>query len=80
MNIERKCHGAEVRGREEIGGADLNEFIITKHSYQHTPQEITRMTFGIDIAELIRRIVENRDGQFDALYAPAENQVQSFKL
>lgn len=49
----------------------MNEFIVEKKRVL-TPQQQVVGVLGISLDELINAIRENRDGQYDHLFKPAE--------
>lgn len=49
----------------------MNEFIVTGKPAQ-TPQEQVLGVMGISAEALINAIMENREGQYDHLFKPAE--------
>lgn len=49
----------------------MNEFIVTRKPAQ-TPQEQVMGVMGISLEALIAAIQDNRDGQYDHLFKPAE--------
>ncbi len=42
--------------------------IIAQPSRPPTAQEATKAIYGVSLAELVRAILENKDGKYDKLY------------
>lgn len=55
----------------------MNEFIVNRPVHSLSVEEVTLATFGFGIRELVRQIIENRDGQFDSLYVSQGNEPET---